>query len=125
MTTKSLLLVLLLAAFLASVQADSKTPMAIQYISQSPTTISRPVVSSLRGGTKIYIKVSGHDGDEGETQVFVGPFPCNIQSGGVSDSFITCETTDSGSSNDIYNLYVTIISNKKTIESQGSDYVSY
>lgn len=125
MTTKSLLLVLLFAAFLVRVKADSKSPMTIQYISQSPTTISRPVVSGLRGGTQIYIKVSGHDGDEGDTQVFVGSFPCNVQSGGVSDSFITCETTDSGSSYDIYYLYVTIISKKKTIKSQGSDYVSY
>ena len=63
MTTKSLLLILLLAAFLASVRADSKTPLAIQYISQSPTAISRPVSSGLRGGTQIYIKMSGHDGD--------------------------------------------------------------
>lgn len=58
--------------------------------------------------------------------MFVGAFPCLIgEGGGVSDSYITCETTDSGAENDITGLYVTVVSKGKTYTTTSQDYVNY
>jgi hypothetical protein len=58
--------------------------------------------------------------------VYVGTFPCLVdQDGGVSDSYITCETTDTGSEGDITGLYVTIVSKGKTYTTTSPDYVNY
>lgn len=56
--------------------------------------------------------------------MYVGSFPCLIDEGGVSDSYITCETTDTGSLSDIYTQYVTIVSKGKTYTTSSSDYVN-
>lgn len=66
-------------------------------ISSSPNSIVAPVYSSLRGGALVYIKAIGHNPISGNNLVYVGNYPCNIPSDGVTDTFITCETSDSGS----------------------------
>ena len=46
-----------------------------------------------------------------ENQVFVGTTPCIIPSDGVTDTFISCETTDIGSDIGINSQSITVISN--------------
>ena len=43
----------------------------------------------------------------------------------MSETYITCETTDTGSQDDIYNLFVTIISNGKKYTTTSPDYVNF
>lgn len=57
--------------------------------------------------------------------MFVGTFPCTIPSDGVTDTFISCETTDSGSATNINNLPVTIISNGVAFTTVAPNLVSY
>lgn len=97
-----LLLCLLLVAQAASLQ--------IYYVSSLPSTVKNPVSASLRGGTMLYIKAIGHNPMASGNKIFVGIFPCIIPSDGVSDTFIACETTDTGSDTNINNMPVTIIS---------------
>lgn len=106
MKATKMLSLLLLCLFLAT-QAVS---LQIYYVSSLPGSISNPVKASLRGGTMIYLKVTGHNPDATGNRIFVGTFPCIIPSDGVSDTFIACQTTDTGSTMDIDNLPVTIIS---------------
>ena len=68
------------------------------------------ISSSLRGGKMIYIKSIGHSTNAVDNLVLVGTFPCIIPANGVTDTFISCETTDSGSTSDIKNLPITLIS---------------
>jgi hypothetical protein len=93
--------------------------LQIYYISGSPSTISNPVFASLRGGKMIYIKVTGHSPMASGNQIYVGLFPCIIPSDGVSDTFIACETTNTGSDTDINNLPVTIISSGTSFTTRG------
>jgi len=79
----------------------------------------------LRGGRLIYIKVIGHDLMATGNRVFVGNYPCIIPADGVTDTFISCETTDSGSTSDINNLKVTLISFGITTISQSPNLVHY
>jgi hypothetical protein len=58
----------------------------------------------------IYLKVTGHNPMASGNKIYVGTFPCIIPSDGVSDTFIACQTTDTGSQTDINNMPVTIIS---------------
>lgn len=102
-----------------------KDDVSIIFVSSSENSGDRPVYSSLRGGTKIRIKAVGHELDERLNQVLVGTFPCKIPSGGVTNAFITCETTDSKSTTDIYNLRVTLISDGRTAVSSVNDVVHY
>lgn len=83
------------------------------------------MISSLAGETMIYIKVKHHSKDQNKNQVFVGSFPCIIPPGGVDDNYISCETSDSNSTVDIYNLPVTVISDKKTFITKSPDVVHY
>ena len=111
-------LTILLLTFMVICKKDE---VSIIFVSSSENSADRPVYSSLRGGTKIRIKAVGHKLDERLNQVLVGTFPCIIPSGGVTNAFITCETTDSKSTSDIYNLRVTLISDGKTVISSASD----
>jgi len=88
------LLVILLAS--VSLLAQTNGPQ-ILYISSSPSSVVNPAYSSLRGGALIYIKAIGHDPIAGNNLIYVGNFPCIIPSDGVTNTFITCQTTDSGS----------------------------
>ena len=85
-----------LTLLLAILHAQQVGPV-VYYVSGSPNSISNPVYSSLRGGRLIYIKVTGHNLMASENKVFVGTAPCIIPSDGVTDTFISCETTDIGS----------------------------
>jgi len=58
-------------------------------------------------------------------KVFVGDFPCIIPADGVTDTFISCETTDSKSNTNINNLKVTIISNGISVVSSAPNLVNY
>ncbi len=115
-------LTILLLTFMVECKKDD---VSIIFVSSSENSGDRPVYSSLRGGTKIRIKAVGHSLDERLNQVLVGTFPCIIPSGGVTNAFITCETTDSKSTTDIYNLKVTLISDGKTAVSSSPDLVHY
>jgi hypothetical protein len=46
-----------------------------------------------------------------ENLVFVGTTPCKIPSDGVTDTFISCETTDLGSDVGVNSQSITVISN--------------
>jgi len=58
----------------------------------------------------IYIKAIGHSTNALDNRVLVGLIPCTIPADGVTDTYISCETGDSGSSSDIKNLPITLIS---------------
>jgi len=87
--------------------------------------MSRPAYSSLNGGHMIYIKAIGHDLMASGNQIYVGSFPCIIPADGVTDTFISCETSDSGSKVDIMNLKVTLISFGIQTISSSVDIVHY
>jgi len=56
----------------------------------------------------------------------VGIIPCTIPSDGVTDTFISCVTGDSGSTTDINYMYVTLVSyGAYSITSAGTNYVRY
>lgn len=104
---KSLIVFGLLLSILLAQQAGP----VVYYVSGSPNSISNPVYSSLRGGRLIYIKVTGHSLMASENQVFVGATPCIIPSDGVTDTFISCETTDIKSDKDVNSQAITVITN--------------
>ncbi len=118
------LTIIILLALIASLHAQERGPTILS-ISANPNNVTRPVASSLRGGKLIYINVIGHDPMAEGNQVYVGTFPCNIPSDGVTDTFITCETTDSGSVNGISNLPVTIISKGVAFTTTAPNVVTY
>jgi hypothetical protein len=78
-------------------------------VSGSPTSVMA-VNASLNGGTLIYINVIGHSPNPSDNLIFIGGFQCNIPSDGVTDTFITCETTNTGSTKSIYGLTLSLIS---------------
>jgi hypothetical protein len=98
-----------LTLLLAILHAQQVGPV-VYYVSGSPDSISNPVYSSVRGGRLIYIKVTGHSLMASENLVFVGAAPCVIPSDGVTDTFISCETTDIGSDVSVNSQLVTVIS---------------
>lgn len=57
----------------------------------------------------IYIKAIGYSPMASENSIYIGNFPCIIPSDGVSDTFIACTTTDTGSTTNINNQPVTLI----------------
>ena len=59
----------------------------------------------------IYIKAIGHSPMATDNHIYVGNFPCIIPSDGVSDTFIACVTTDTGSKTNLNNLPVVLIAN--------------
>ena len=99
-----LLLVLLVLAH------SAQTPPSILSVSSSPSTVVNPIYSSLRGGTFIYIKALGHSPDPTDNYVYVGGYPCTIPSDGVTDTYITCITTDTGLYQDTPAMTITLIS---------------
>lgn len=103
----------LLLALLMMALAQTPNPTII-YVSSSPSQISLPINSSLRGGRLIYIKAIGHNPVASENLVYVGTYPCIIPSDGVTDTFISCETSDTGLTTSFYNQAVTLISYGKT-----------
>lgn len=103
------LFILLLLIVSPLVVAQEAGPV-INYISGSPNTVKLPALSSRRGGALLYIQAVGHSQMASENLVFVGTFPCIIPADGVTETFITCETTDSGLNQDISNLQVVLFS---------------
>ena len=59
----------------------------------------------------IYIKALGHSPDPTQNTILVGSYPCVIPSDGVTDTFISCETTDTGSVSNVDNQKITLIYN--------------
>lgn len=118
------LAIIILLALIASLHAQGGGPVILS-VSSSPSTLSYPIYSSLSGGKLIYINVIGQDPMPDGNQVYVGTFPCIIPSDGVTDTFISCETTDSGSTTNINNLPVTIISYGVSFTTSYPNLVSY
>jgi hypothetical protein len=118
------LVIFLLLALIASLHAQEGGPIILS-VSSSPSGVTYPINSALRGGKMIYIKAIGHDPMAEGNLVFVGTFPCNIPSDGVTDTFISCETSDSGSTSNINNLPVTLISNGIAFTTVTPNLVSY
>ena len=101
----SALLTLLLLAWCASATLE------ILSISSAPDSVTTSISSSLRGGKMIYIKAIGHSTNAMDNRVLVGLIPCIIPADGVTDTFILCETGDSGSATgDVNNMPITLIS---------------
>ena len=116
---------LLLAILLLAQSQSQIQPPQILYVSGSPTSIVRPASSSLVGGTLIYLKVTGHSPVASNNLVYVGTFPCIIPSDGVTDTFISCETSNSGSTAIIYNQQVTLLTNGLSFTTISPDVVNY
>ena len=87
-----------------------QTPLSIISVSGDPATVSNPIYSSLRGGKMIYINAMGHSPDPNDNLVYVGTTKCIVPSDGVTDTFISCETGDTGSFTNLNNQPVTLIS---------------
>jgi hypothetical protein len=81
-------------------------------VSSSPTSVVYPV-GSVRGGTTIYITGLGFSSNKGDNQVYIGKYPCNIPANGATDTTLACVTSDTEQLNDIYNLPITVTSNKQ------------
>jgi hypothetical protein len=120
---KTVLLVVIL--LLAQSNQQAFEPVQIIYVSGSPKEQVSPAYSSLVGGTLIYLKVTGHSRMASDNLVFVGDYPCIIPADGVTDAFITCETSNSGSQTDIYSLIVKLFSNGQTISTSYPNVVHY
>jgi len=105
------LLILLLAALL-HLAGTQQVPLAISFVSGSPNSIARPIYSSLRGGRYIYIKAMGFSPDPTQNKVTIGGLTCQIPSDGVTDTFITCVTPDTGSLTNINNAPIVLTSGK-------------
>jgi hypothetical protein len=114
----------LLLTLLPFLLAQQASPI-INYVSSSPSQITNPAHSSYRGGTLIYMQVVNHNPMPSLNKIFVGTFPCIIPADGVTDTFISCETTDSGSNSDIYNLPVTIATGGLSFTTKYPNVVSY
>lgn len=66
---------------------------------------------SVRGGTTIYIKGVGFSTNPSDNIVTIGTYPCNIPGAGATETTISCVTSDTLQSSDIYNLPINVISN--------------
>ena len=117
--------VLLLLMMLLQLAAPQKDPLAISFVSGSPNSVSNPVYSSLRGGRSIYIKAVGHNPDPTKNIVAVGTSICTIPSDGVTDTFIVCQTPDSGSISNITNLSVSLITSTGYVSTTNPNTVFY
>ena len=62
----------------------------------------------------IYFQVTGHDPMPTKNIIYVGNFPCIIPSDGVSDTTISCVTTDTGSKTNINNVPIYLIANSQS-----------
>jgi len=56
----------------------------------------------------IYIKAIGHSSDPSQNTIMIGAYPCIVPSDGVTDTYIACETTDTGSLTNINNVPLTL-----------------
>ena len=99
-----------LLALLVLAQAAERTPLSIISVSSDPATVTNPVYSSLRGGKMIYIKAQGHSPDPSDNLVYVGTIECKVPADGVTDTFISCLTGDSGAYTNLNNQPITLIS---------------
>jgi len=122
---KNVVILLILALAIHAQMSDQRVALQILHVSESPSEIVRPAKVSLRGGRLIYIKAIGHSTMAEKIQVFVGAFPCKLPADGVTDTFISCETTDSKSTSDIKNNRVTIVSDGISVTSSSTDVVDY
>ena len=118
-------LVLLLFIVLLHLAAPQQVPLAISFVSGSPSSVSNPVYSSLRGGRYIYIKAMGHNPDPTQNIVLVGKSVCRIPSDGVTDTFIVCETPDSGSISSMDNVAISLSTTKGSVSTTNPNTVYY
>ena len=115
----------LLLLLITLAHAEETVP-SILFISSDPSKVEVPVVSSIRGGKLLYIKVNGHDPNPTGNLVYVGTHQCHIPSDGVTDTFITCVTGDLGpDASDQNNLQVTLISYGVAVTTSSPYLVNY
>lgn len=82
-------------------------------VSSSPTQIVSPS-GSVRGGTTIYIKGVGFSTIATDNQISIGSYPCLIPAAGATETTLSCVTSDTKQTSDIYNLPINVISNGQT-----------
>jgi hypothetical protein len=103
------ILVILICALL-TLLSTQQVALQILSVSDSPTTVTKTISSSLKGGRYVYMKVMGHNLDPTQNLVFINGLPCKIPSDGVTDTFITCLTPDSGSLTSLSAKSITLVS---------------
>lgn len=103
-------ILVLLICVLLTLPSTQQVPLQILSVSDSPTTVTKTVSSSLKGGRYVFMKVMGHNLDPTQNLVFVNGWPCKIPSDGVTDTFITCVTPDSGSVTSLSAKSITLLS---------------
>jgi len=85
---------------------------ALQLFSvSSSTTQVVPPSGSVSGGTIIYIKGLGFSLTPSQNSVDVGPYPCIIEADGLTETTLSCTTSDTGQQINQYYLPITVISN--------------
>lgn len=86
---------LLLCASVSSVEIGANVnSVRILSVSTLLDTDNSARVGSIEGGTRLYIKIVGHDANmASNNSIFIGNYPCVIPDMGVNEVFITCITT--------------------------------
>jgi hypothetical protein len=84
--------------------------MQLYTVSSSTTQIVNPS-GSVRGGTIIYITGVGFSTIAANNQITVGTYPCLIPAAGATETTLSCVTSDTYQTTDIYNLPINVISN--------------
>ena len=112
---------LFLWAFLLASAAAEPLSLLTAYL-EGDTSNSQSLQGSLSGGTNIIIKATGLGMNANEYVVTVGDFPCKISAEGLQSSFISCETTATGSTSDIKNQFITVYYQFSSYEVPGRNF---
>lgn len=103
-----LFLLLVASSFAVEIGAnvDSVRILSVSTLIDSDNSERR---GSLNGGTRLYIKIVGHDSHvASNNSIFVGPYPCIIPEMGVNEVFITCITTPAYDNTKLWSLPVVV-----------------
>ena len=115
----------LIFLLIASLACSEQIQLQIFSVSGDPAVVRNPVLSSYRGGRFIYIKAVGHSPTPSENRIYVGTYPCVIPSDGVTDTFISCVTSDSGLNANSGFLPVTLIAYGTSVTTSYPNGVQY
>ncbi|EAR99597.2 IPT/TIG domain protein (macronuclear) [Tetrahymena thermophila SB210] len=104
------LILLLLAASCLAVEIGANVDsVRILSVSTQIDTDNFQRLGSINGGTRLYIKIVGHDShNAANNSIFVGPYPCVVPEMGVNEVFITCITTPAYDNNNQWGLPVVV-----------------
>jgi hypothetical protein len=73
----------------------------------------------------IYIKAQGHSPDSTDCLVYVGTIQCIVPADGVTETFISCTTGDTGGYTDLNNQPVTLITLGQSVTTSYPNSVYY